>query len=73
MVYPNTSDYNIEVKGGHYPTFEECASSAYNLAYNYWKTKDFDSWNKQYDYECGLNCKPREDLAGAEVCEKSKK
>jgi hypothetical protein len=63
--YPDATNLSNHIETGVFDTLEQCRDQTVSYA---------DSMNipyGQYDYECGLNCSPRANMGGLNVCEET--
>jgi hypothetical protein len=61
VVYPDRSDLTRSVSVGKFQTLDDCRAAALAALGS----------NRQGDYECGLNCKPRG--GGISVCSRTER
>ena len=70
-VYPNRNALVADLPIGAFSSLEECRKSARNIL-DHLNTY-VDGEKVQGDYECGFKCKPKEDLGGMNLCEKTER
>ncbi|MBS4053067.1 MAG: hypothetical protein KGZ69_17965 [Methylomonas sp.] len=62
-VYPNSNNILIDKYVGSYKTLEECRAASVAMLDNL-------NSREKGDYECGLNCKPKD---GLNICDKTER
>ncbi|WP_432742028.1 hypothetical protein ABXJ76_16365 [Methylobacter sp. G7] len=62
-VYPNSNNLLIDKYVGAYKTLEECRAASVAMLDNL-------NSREKGDYECGLNCKPKD---GLNICDKTER
>jgi hypothetical protein len=65
FLYPDAADLSNHIETGVFDTLEQCRDKTVSYA------NSMNISYGQYDYECGLNCSPRANMGGLNVCEKT--